>query len=83
MKKIILFIAFAGWLVPLWGHFLVLHSWHTSEVIPKLNGAPQLNSFPQYQFSQQLLVTSGLWFSLAVVSIVGYYIFRGSANGNS
>ena len=83
MKKAILFIISTGWLVPLWGHFSVLHSWHTSEVIPKLNGIPQINTFPQYQISQQLLVAAGIWFSLVVVCFVGYSIFKGSANGNS
>ena len=83
MKKIMLFIISTGWLVPLWGYFSVLHSWHTSEVIPKLNGVPQVNSFPQYQFSQQLLVFAGIWFSLVVVCFVGYFIFKGSSNSKS
>jgi hypothetical protein len=83
MKKIILFIASVGWLVPLWVHYLALDSWYTSEVLPILNGAPQLNSFPHYQFSQQLLLVAGIWLSAVIVCWAGYLIFKGSADGNS
>jgi len=83
MKKIILFVVSVGWLAPLWGHYLILHSWHTSEVIPRLNGDPQLNSFPQYQFSQQLLWVAGIWFSVVFICWVGYLIFKGCCSDSN
>ncbi len=82
MKKSIIFVLSVAWLLPLWGHFYAMHSWHNAEVIPKLDGEVVMNSFPQYEFAQQLLFVAGAWFSMVVVFWFGCLVFKGSFRGN-
>ena len=52
MKRILIAIFLAGWLLPLWVSASVLFQFLESEVLPRLAGEQPVNSFPFVEFSE-------------------------------
>lgn len=67
LKRALLCLLSAGWLVPAWLALVSCLDFWQSEIAPALLGKPQLNSFPFLPFARECLTISLLWLGLAIL----------------
>ena len=72
MKKIILILLSAGWVVPLYLSILNIIRWGTAESSQTLGGDTQLNSFPFLHYSEQSLTIACVW----LLAVLVYWLVK-------
>jgi hypothetical protein len=67
MKRILIAILSAGWLLPFWVSASTMFQFLNAEVVPRLAGQQPINSFPFVQFSLQAFSIACVWLALVIV----------------
>jgi len=66
MRRILIALFSAGWLVPLWISADSMFTFFNSELWPRLRGGNPLNSFPFIQFSEQAFTIACVWLAAVI-----------------
>lgn len=66
IRRILIAIFSAGWLLPLWLSVDTMFDYLRAEVVPRLFGQNPINSFPFVHFSQQSFTVACIWLAAAV-----------------
>ena len=67
IRRVLITIFSAGWLLPLWLSADTMFDYLGVEVVPRLFGQdPMINSFPFLGFSQQSFTVAFIWLAAAV-----------------
>ena len=66
IRRILIAIFSAGWLLPLWLSVATMFDYLRAEVVPRLFGQNPVNSFPFVQFSQLFFTVACIWLAAAV-----------------
>jgi hypothetical protein len=67
MRRILIAILSAGWLLPLWLSAFTMFQYLSEEVWPRLAGRQPINSFPFVEFSSQAFTVACVWLALVIV----------------
>jgi hypothetical protein len=67
MKRILIAIFSAGWLLPLWVSASAMFQFLSAEVWPRLAGQQPLNSFPFLHFSSQAFTVACIWLASVII----------------
>ncbi len=78
MKRILIAIVSAGWLLPLWMSASVMFQFLSAEVLPRLAGQGPINTFPYVQFSEQAFTAASIWLG----AVIMYWAWRASKGGS-
>jgi hypothetical protein len=75
MKRILIAVFSAGWLLPLWVSASVMFQFLSAEVLPRLAGQQPVNSFSFVQFSAQAFTAACVWLGAVII----FWAWRASA----
>jgi len=75
MKRILIAVFSAGWLLPLGVSASVMFQFLSAEVLPRLAGQQPVNSFPFVQFSAQTFTGACIWLGAVII----FWTWRASA----
>ncbi|MDH3583688.1 MAG: hypothetical protein OER86_05690 [Phycisphaerae bacterium] len=67
VKRFLIVLLSAGWLVPAWLSLYSYFGFLGSEVWPRLRGEIPTNSFPFTHFSLQAMTIAAAWLALAII----------------
>jgi hypothetical protein len=75
MKRILIAMFSAGWLLPWWASASLMFQWLSAEALPRLAGQQPVNSFPFVRFSAQAFTGACLWLGAVIL----FWAWRASA----
>ncbi|GAP21552.1 hypothetical protein [Leptolinea tardivitalis] len=66
LKRIVMIVLSAGWLLPVNLGISSFFSWAQYELEPRLNGVFPGNSFPFLGFAGQMIAVGSIWLAVAI-----------------